>query len=190
MPNNIYAAPNSIVEDREEDAAGTAFYVVSQRKFILLFIASLGLYQIYWFYMNWRRQKITAGLAIQPALRGIFAIFFTHALFKRIDAQLETRGLSLRWSPNAIASAYVVLSLASAMQDRFAAEGVSPPLSFGISLLFLGAIMLILLPVQRTINTVCSDPEGKSNNSLGYANIVWLILGGVFWLLILLGLIS
>lgn len=33
------------------------FYVVSTRKFAILFLATLGLYWIYWFYKNWDRYK-------------------------------------------------------------------------------------------------------------------------------------
>ena len=37
------------------------FYVVSLRKFYLLYIATLGGYVVYWFYRNWKLQKVATG---------------------------------------------------------------------------------------------------------------------------------
>lgn len=75
MNDNPYKAPES---DLELAVAGTEkqFYVVSIRKFTILFFMTLGLYTIYWFYSHWNEYKLYSGKKIWPAPRSIFSIFF------------------------------------------------------------------------------------------------------------------
>ena len=46
----------------------------------------------------------------------------------------------------------------------------------------------ILLQGQRAINSACGDPKGETNAGYSLANWVWLVVGGLWWLLTLFGL--
>jgi len=52
MDSNPYAAPSSEVAVAEKPLR-QRFYVVAPIKFFILFIVTLGLYQLYWHYKNW-----------------------------------------------------------------------------------------------------------------------------------------
>jgi hypothetical protein len=87
MIDNVYAAPTSNLNAPRTQENGM-FYVVSERKFYLLFIATLGMYSVYWFYQNWATYKAGSSYgssdaaSIWPLGRTILAIFFVHALFR------------------------------------------------------------------------------------------------------------
>lgn len=60
------------------------FLHISVARLVLLSIASVGLYEAYWIYKNWKNIKDREGLDITPFWRGIFGIFYCHSLLKRI----------------------------------------------------------------------------------------------------------
>ena len=98
---NLYAPPAS--EIRGESPAGAlqahTFYVVSIPKFCVLYVATFGVYGLYWFYMHWQRYRRGHGQheSIWPVPRALFSIFFTHALVARMPPQhLPEPGHALR----------------------------------------------------------------------------------------------
>ncbi|HNP63005.1 MAG TPA: hypothetical protein PKH39_03665 [Woeseiaceae bacterium] len=185
MSDSIYAPPKADIEVPEAESGD--FYVVSPTKFYLLSVLTLNLYYVYWFYRNWRAVKVREGSDIWPVPRAIFFIFFTHSLFNDIDAALKERQLEFRWSPTGVASFFVLLAICSSVLDRMANKGIGSPTTdlVGTALVFVTPILLIR--AQNAINFLCGDPFGSSNSRYTLANWVWMILGGLFWLLILFG---
>src|SRR5689334_3319399 len=100
---NPYKAPEAPLAEAEERVAEGSFYVVSPMKFLIMMVGTMGLYTLYWFYKNWsllnRKHK-----AYWPVMRAVFAIFFTHALFREVDGALrrEGRHMTFSWSPGAL----------------------------------------------------------------------------------------
>ncbi|MEM7805276.1 MAG: hypothetical protein AAF545_10155 [Pseudomonadota bacterium] len=186
MSDEIFAPPTAdtdVVESNEQ-----TFYVVSPTKFLLLSILTISLYNIYWFYRNWREVKARDKLGIWPPMRGLFYIFFTHSLFRRVDAELESVGASRDWSSGAIATLVVVMAIVSAVLDRLTRVSIGEPYTDILSIFMVPIIAFLLLQAQKAINLACGDPEGHSNSSLTAANWIWMILGGAFWLLVLIGM--
>ena len=89
MNDNPYEAPKSRLETSVEKG-DKQFYVVSVKKFTILFFFTIGMYVLYWFYGNWKRYKAYSGKNIWPVPRAIFAIFFTHSLFSEVQGVLLT----------------------------------------------------------------------------------------------------
>ena len=50
------------------------------------------------------------------------------------------------------------------------------------------AITASLFHAQRAANIASGDPQALSNNRFTAANWVWIVLGGLFWLLLGIGL--
>lgn len=183
-----YAPPKAdLVPD--PDQAGLQFYVVSIEKFTVLFFATLGLYSIYWFYRNWHLYKTANNLKMWPVARAIFNIFFVHKLFSNVKDVLEGKNTPFAWSPNALATGYIILSILSNVMDRLATEGVGSPISDILSLLFLPAVYFTLRQPQQAINLSQDDPQGAGNSQLTPANIAWIIAGLVIWGFAVLGLL-
>jgi hypothetical protein len=187
MEHNPYLPPVARVEDLTQSDADAQFLVVAPRKFWIMTIGTLGLYGYYWFYKNWallNRQHKT----YWPVARAIFSIFFTHSLFAEVDAALRRRGAVHAWSPRGMATQYVVCSIASNICDKLAARDIGSPLTDVAGLLLLLPICGALYEAQRAINIAEGDTAGERNRSLTPANFAWLVLGGLLWLLLLLGL--
>lgn len=60
------------------------FYVVSMGKFSALFIATMGLYSLYWFYKHWSLLGAAQQKSKQPILRTVLNVVFMPALCKEL----------------------------------------------------------------------------------------------------------
>ena len=187
MSDNLYAPPVAEVRDMPVSDARAEFFVVGKTKFVLLFFATVGMYQLYWFYMHWARYSRFHQLNLWPAPRALFSIFFTHSLAGDIDHRLERNQTRYEWSPGAWATSYVILSIISNVLSRV-------PVGFSriadaLPILLLPTIAWSLWRIQHAANAACGQPEGESNSALTWANWIWLALGALFWVLVLIGLL-
>lgn len=184
--DNYYQPPASRVDDAP--AAGPSFYVVSPRKFVLLYLLTVGMYTVYWFYQNWTLFKRQHDLKIWPVPRAIFAIFFTHSLFAEIDRAAGSRSVRYAWNAAGTATTYVVLSIVNSLISQLANRDIGSPMTNLAALLMVPAVMFPLLAAQKAANSAAGDPDGDSNSALTAANIIWMVVGVLLWLLVLLGL--
>lgn len=188
MDTNPYAPPSSDVE--LPATAKPVYYVVSIRKFTLLFFATLGAYVIYWFYRNWRAHREVSGEKIWPVARGIFSIFFAHSLFEKVNAKLTERNISFNWSPRTFATWYVVVAVLSNVLDRASSKGLGSPVTDVLGILVLPAMYYTLLVPQRAVNAAEGDPLGEGNARLSGANIAWIVFGALIWMAVAVGLVA
>lgn len=188
MDTNPYAPPSSDVE--LPATSNSVYYVVSVRKFTLLFFATLGAYVIYWFYRNWKAYRDFSGEKIWPVARGIFSIFFAHSLFEKVNARLVERNITFPWSPRSFATWYVVVALVSHALDRASVKGVGSPVTDVLDILVLPAMYYTLLVPQRAVNAAEGDPLGEGNARLSGPNIAWMVLGGLIWIAVVVGLVA
>lgn len=187
MDENVYAPPAARVADAAP-AGGGDFYVVAPLKFCLLFFGTLGLYQLYWFYMQWARYRRRHGADVWPVARTVFAIFFAHSLAARLDEGVRARGERMHWSPGWTATAYVVGQVVSSVLDRLSSREIGSPATDVISIAMLAPIGLSLLRMQRAANLASGDALGQANRHLTWANYAWLVIGAVLWLMLVGGL--
>jgi hypothetical protein len=179
---DAYKAPLMDDEEAPVRANGSAaVYVVAPTKFMILAFATMGMYSLYWFYKNWSLQRRAYGLNIWPAPRAIFAVFFTHQLFRAIDTQAHERGYAPGWDASGQATLYVGLAVASHITGRFSeAANVGTALvlvSLGLGL----ASAAPLFAAQKVANLAAGDVEGRSNASITAANAVVILIGLLLW---------
>ena len=157
--------------------AGTRFFLVSRTKFIVMCLATFGLYEIYWFYKNWKLVKDYGRSDIWPIARAIFALFFTHSLLRDIQLSAAEAGIRSRFSVQPAAWGFIILSLLHRLPDPF-------------SLVSLFAFVP-LIAVQDTINDVHERiaPNADRNSSFGAGNWVAIVLGLAFWALVIAGML-
>ena len=170
--------------------SGRQLYVVSGKKLAILFLATFGLYAVYWFYQNWRTYGDFFELRIWPLPRSIFFIFFTHSLLRKVDALLRKKQPEYEWSPNLLATLFVIVSIISNVLDRLSYREIGSPLTDFLSLAILPFALIILLQMQAAINLSQDDPYGESNRRLTLYNLIWILLGGVFWIFAAIGLLA
>lgn len=150
---------------------------ITKTKFINLDILSLGLYQIWWMYKVWRYYKEKNNLNIMPAARALFSIFFMYALIEKIQKDAKNKGYEKKYSSGGLFFLFIIFHLLSRLPDPF----------WIIS--FLG-FLLFLQPLSAFNWAVDKSNYYKLNIRDGFngKQIVILIVGGLFWLLLVISL--
>ena len=188
MNDNIYAAPEAKLEIKDPITSGRQFYVVSDKKFLVLYISTLGVYSVYWFFKNWQLHKESSGEDIWPVPRAIFSIFFVHALFRRVAYRLEEAQRELTWKHGDLATFLVVSMLIERVCDRLSMKEIGTPYTDIISLAIMFLMAPLFLRAQKMINLSCDDALGESNSQFTTANYVWIAVGVFFWLMYVVGM--
>lgn len=185
MSDNIYAPPQN------NDAQGPTsrdWYLVSGKKFAALFIATMGIYGAYWFYLQWQAWRTRSGDQIWPIPRAIFSVFFTHSLFAHIDEYARDKGSKHEWEAKTTATFCVIFSVIGNLLQRSSDKLTT---SVWMELLAVACVMaagFFIYQAQITVNIASGDPQGKSNDRFSSINIFWLVTGTVLWLMAGLGL--
>ena len=91
------------------------WFQVGGVKLAVMFLATLGLYQLYWFYKQWDRVR-DAGDNVAPAPRSLFSIIFCYSLFRRIVDSTHAVGLTTRVPPSLLAVGFILANLAFRME--------------------------------------------------------------------------
>ena len=185
----------SEIQTSPPDENETPFFPVSEGKLITLYILSFGLYGIYWFQQNWKRQQPMMDKKIYPVWRAIFSIFFTHSLFKRIDQQAAHLPQQHKFNANGLATFFVVAIVASNVIDRLSINTDIAQSITNTSLIITSLVLFLfsaypLAKVQATVNRINNDMLGYLNHKYSAWNYVLIILGIVSWLMLALGLLA
>jgi len=154
------------------------FYPVSVGKFLLLSIITFGLYPIFWFAKNWRLVKDQEKSNIYPIARAIFGVFFFSNLASKVLKSAKERGYDRSYSPGLLAVGYFMLSLLFKLQNNYWLLG-----------------FLSLFPFIPVLEAILYNNEKSQNPQRDFdryktGEIVALVIGGILWLLVLIGLSS
>lgn len=193
MNTSIYAAPKADLTMPAEES-GEGFYVVSRRKFLVMFLMTLGIYKVYWFYKNWSMYKAMeraeggADSDIWPVPRAIFCLFFVHALFRQAFAYASAKQREVSDGFPALATIIVILMLVENVADRLSWKSIGRPWTdyAGVILLIVSAWFFNM--ARQFINDASGDSAGKSNDRITWANWIWIAVGATCWIGFLLEL--
>lgn len=95
------------------------YFSVSTFKFILMSISTLGIYQIYWGYKNWRYLKSSKSLKIMPFWRAIFAPIWVFSLFNYIYESAREYGIKTQIPSTPLAGICFVFYIFSNLPDPY-----------------------------------------------------------------------
>ncbi len=185
LSDSIYAPPEADLTVPNKDLP--RYYVVSPRKFLLLSLLTTTYYFYYWFYRNWRQIKEDDNDDLWAPARSIFFVFFTHALFTDVQENLKNQDRGHTWQPALLATVFVLLVISSNVFGFMVSYEESPLLSGLVPMTTVVLSTFLLLPAQKAINVASSDEGGDTNSNLTGANWAWMVVGGVLWLLMLVG---
>ncbi len=161
---------------------------------ILLSFLTLAIYNIYWFYRNWKHLKIHKNLDISPGWRtvGLFipivSIIFIYEQFKDIRDYAVQKGYKAYSSPGLLSLGYILINILSFLS--FSLEDLLGPAGIFIAsviIYLLGTMLLIV--VQKTLNDfwMNEQPGLRMRTNFSSGEIIVLIIGGIFWILVLIG---
>ncbi len=150
------------------------YFVVSPVKLVVLSVATLGIYELYWFYENWKLIKEREKLDIMPFWRAFFGFFFCHSLFKHIKDSAGSHGVAVTFGPGTLTLAWILLTLCWRLPDPF----------WLISYFAVAAF----LPVQKTVNTLNSlvAPHHDPNTRFSGLNIAGIVAGALLFILVVI----
>jgi hypothetical protein len=185
----------SEIQMKPADENETPFFPVSESKLITLYILSFGLYGIYWFQQNWKRQQPMMDKKIYPVWRAIFSVFFTHSLFKRIDQQAVHLPQQHKFNANVLATFFVAAIVVSNVIDRLSINTEETQSIINTTLIITSIVLFLLSAypltrVQATANRINNDMLGYLNHKYSVWNYVLIILGVVSWLMLVMGLLA
>ena len=137
------------------------FFYIPESHFIIMSLITLGLFNTYWIYRNWKYIKEKDDLDIIPFWRAVFGLFFIHSLLNEIA---NDNGLNKvdapTFSASVLATGWVVMNVFGNVLAR------SENLSFGsIGILISISSFIFLLPVQNYIHHI----NKTANQNLAYS---------------------
>ena len=153
-------------------------YAISIKKLLILSFATLGTYDVYWFYKQWKFFSKKRHNIFVYILLCIFSPVTSYFLFSRIEAKmrLQDKNLTLDESKGRrLSFLYFFLGILNKLPDPW-----------GYIYLFR---VLALVQVQRSLNRYWEKEYGEKlvRSPFGTGNIIWTIIGLLVIALILYG---
>lgn len=167
-----------LVADRDYSGdVGVTFFPVTPAKLAVMSLLTWGLYEIAWFYRNWKFLKDKRGFDVLPWARGLFGPVFSFSLFRVFKEYARQHDVALTFNPTGLALAYIGL---------LALYRLPSPFDLLSSFTFIP-----LMVAQRGINVLNARlyPDIKPSGRFSGWNIFGIVVGGLLWLLVIAGLI-
>lgn len=152
-------------------------YIISANKFVVLSFITFGLYTVWWFYKAWRFFKQINNSSLHPALRTIFGIFFFIPLTSMIIDLAKRKSYQKNYSPTLLFIAYLITISLSYLPSL-------------LGLLSVFAFVFLIEPF-KALNFAKINSTGYEvieQNSFNGRQIFLLIIGSLWWLLVLISL--
>lgn len=140
---------------------------------MILAFCTLGLYDLYWFYRNWRLVKNQFRRDLSPFWRAFFAPLWGFSLFGEIRDYANRHGRRVGWSAGLLGASYLIWIPTWRLPDPW----------WLISLFS----FIPLIPVQHTINDVAAQRGLVPDRTYSGKHILAIVLGGIFTLLAVIG---
>lgn len=172
---NPYAAPTAQVLDAVGPGTEPVFFPVSRLKLALMSIVTFGIYEVYWFYKNWKCVQRNYGDDVNAPIRALFYPIVSYPLFKRIRDHAKTARVEANVQAGLLAIVVFVFATLWRLPDPW----------WLVS--FLGFVPLVL--VQNAVNAINRKlaPGAGTNSRFSGWNIFGLIAGGIFLILAVVG---
>lgn len=133
----------------------SVLYPVGVSKFVILGIATLGIYNFFWMYRCWRQIRHAEKREINPLFRAFFRVFFYFPLFDEIRRRSPEGARPPILLGAALAAGYFCLEVASSMSSRIMKGPSWAIAEVGVS----GAAIVLVLPLVIWTNRLNSaDP--------------------------------
>lgn len=153
--------------------------LISLRKFIILSIATCGIYEIWWTYKAWRFFQQKENTQIMPALRALLNLFFLVQLLNKIRSFAEEKGYGKGYSSILLYAGFILVSFLVQLPDPY-------------WLLSAGSFVFLIKPFEALNFVKRNSPDLVviEQDTFNGRQKVLVVFGGIFWFLAILGLIG
>ena len=155
----------------------TELEILSVWKFVLLSVASLCIYPLWWMYKSWRFIKYKENLDIMPVWRVIFAIFYIIALFGNIKYYATTLGYKKDYNSGLMLVFIIACNFLGRLPDPYWI------LALTSCAFYIPALQAQNFALEHDEEILVTKRDGFTNKQ-----VVILVVGGIWWALILIGL--
>jgi hypothetical protein len=183
LEQNPYAAPSLDVDARAEQAksSGTMqWFAVGTRKLWVMSLLTFGIYPIYWFERQYRMQKRARWESTWPLARAIFAVFFAHELFRRVESAAARVEIHPSWSSGVLGTIFVVSAVVSRILDKVTDKLVTGTVGSVLTALSIVLVLGLAYPivqVQGTVNRLLSRERPDYDKNERFTVWNWLAIG-------------
>jgi len=154
---------------------GPWYFAVSPMKLLVMEIATVGFYQLYWFYKHWALVRDRERSDIWPVARAIFGVLFVWPLFDHIRKSSQDQ-LGRTLPAGLLAIAWIVTTITWRLPDPW--------------WLITYLSVFPMLPIQVAANRVNAkvDPQHDQNQAYSIWNKVGIAVGFPLFALMLFGI--
>jgi hypothetical protein len=151
------------------------YFPVSLTKFVVMHFCTVGLYQVYWFYENWKLILEREQSDASPFWRTSFMFIYCYALFEKVRSSAASLKMGHSISVQVLATGWILLSTLWILPDPYGLVAL-------LSILF-------LIPVQQAANRVNESlvPGHDRNERFTAWNKVAVVVGGLLFILVVIG---
>ena len=149
--------------------------VIAPFHFTLLWIATLGIYAIWWQYKCWKYFQEKEKLDIWPGVRAVLFLVFGIELFQRIGNYCLRYESEISYSPVAVWASIIGVNIIARFPSPF----------FWLSLL---GFIPFLFPVREFNFYFTGNKNGYVDDKLNDKQVLLLVMGVIFWVLIIVSL--
>jgi len=163
-----------MIQGKEDKAAGdigeqTEYFSVPTTKLIVMCVLSFGIYEVYWFYKNWKAVVVQEQKKMRPFWRAIFALFYCYSLFKRILISAVSKGYQTKMSYTTLTVCYIVITMLHRLPDPFWLAS------------FFTFIPLVYVADAIRYNNAQLNPEFADSSKWTRKDIIFAVFGILLW---------
>jgi len=172
---NSNEVQNSTIEPHVSVTSEPYFFTTSAAKLALMSICTFGIYDLYWFYENWTLIEKRSKQNIMPFWRAFFAPFWAYSCFEQIEEISVENNINATLSIGFLAVSYFIIQALWRLPDPY---WLTSFLSF-----------VPIIPANQAALAINNHlvPNFKNNDKFTGWNWVGLIVGGLLFILCILG---
>jgi hypothetical protein len=176
--DNVYAPPRTRAEALEPEVLEPVFFPCGTTKLVVMSVFTLGCYQYYWHYRNWKCAAKLLGRSYWSPVRALFFPITSYFLFKKIESEGTRHDVHLSMWPGFLALAIFFMNGLQRLPDPW-----------WLTYLF---AFLPMLPVQRAVNGINAKlaPEADRNTRFGPLNILFALVGALILALVVIAFVT
>ena len=142
------------------------FFQVGLKKLVLMYLVTFGVYEVAWFYFNWKHIQSRRERRISAPLRSVFFPLTSYGVFRAIDEQAKKNDIATSVRAGPLALGVLVLTPLWNLPMRY------------WYLALIGVLPLVF--AQRAVTRINATiaPSSGTNTRFSRLNIIGVVLGG------------